>query len=97
MNGALGREGSYGSPKDGFPDEVRLFAGRKNKSLPGRDLGGGKSCRQRGEHGQRSGRFLENGDWIGNRCLMRLGAAGGRNLGPASEGRREGASILRKL
>lgn len=71
MNGALGREGSYGSPNDGFPDEVRLFAGRKNKSLPGRALGGGKSCRQRGEQGQRSGGFLENGDSIENRCLMR--------------------------
>lgn len=47
--------------------------------------------------GKGLGGFLENGDSIGNRCLMNPGGAGGRDLGPASEGHREGASILRKL
>lgn len=52
----------------------------------------------RGENmGKGLGGFLENGDSIGNRCLMNPGGAGGRDLGPASEGHREGASILRKL
>ena len=74
-----GRGGSHGIPKDGFSDDARLELCREGKvSFPGRDLGGGKSCLQREEHGQRPEGITENGESIRRtKCLLRAGGGSG--------------------
>lgn len=70
MRGLCDRGSSCGSPKGGFPGKVRPKERQKVKSFPCRELGGGKSCRQRENVSKGLEVFLENGESIRTRCLV---------------------------
>lgn len=84
----LCRGSSHRSPKDGLSDDVRLeFCQEGKVSFLGRDLGGGKSCGQREEHGQRPEVIIRNSESIRRPgCLLGAGEDAGEGEGQPVRG-----------